>query len=256
MCLQTSLSLVFLSYLMHSNKYTESKIEETLSIVLSIYLLLMKLKITIQDWFLILTTFSALHFVALPYLCSNVAYSIYFKKGKQVEEKVEYDFYEDIEHKIYNKHLAIVVQTSNSRDTSYRNRTLGSIFTEMMRTEGHQVIVCSADGTEKSLNMPMMSHFKLLLPCLIKTKDCTNASEEKDREKKIVKDFVLCHEAVENEINLDIKYLLWLEDDVILMKDFFYTLSSILTFRKMTLQSQKWLDIKLYLNPRLRGNHL
>ena len=219
----------------------------------------MKLKIIIQDWFKILSAFFALHFVALPYLCSNVAYSIFFKKGKQVEEKVEYDFNEDVEHKIDNNDLAIVVQTSNTRDTSYRNRTLMSIYTEMMRSDegGHQVIVCSADGTEKSLNLPVMSHhFKSLLPCLIKTEDCTKASEEKDKEKKIVKDFVLCHEAIENEINVDIKYLLWLEDDVILMKDFFSTLSSIMTFRKMTLQSQKWLDIKLYLMPRLRGNQL
>ena len=149
--------------------------------------------------------------------------------------------------------MAIIVQTSN-RDTSYRNMTLVSLYTELKRSEGgHQVIVCSADGTEKSLSMPGIAHFKSLQPCLIHTKDCNDAFEEKDKEKKIVKDFVLCHEAIENEITVNVKYLLWLEDDVILMKDFFSTLSSIITFREKTLQSQKWLDIKLYLNPRLRG---
>ena len=59
----------------------------------------MKLKIIIHDLFLILTAFIALHFFILPYLCSNVAYSIYFKQEKQEDEKVEYDFYEEIEHR-------------------------------------------------------------------------------------------------------------------------------------------------------------
>ena len=213
----------------------------------------MKLRFAIQDLFLILAAFFALHFFVLPYLCSNVAYSIYFKQEKQKDEKVEYDLYEEIEHRIENNDMAIIVQTSN-RDTSYRNRTLVSLYTELVKSEGHQVIVCSADGKEKSLNMPGLAHFKSLQPCLIQSEDCTTAFEEKDKEKKIVKDFVLCHDAIENEINVDVKYLLWLEDDVILMKDFFSTLSSIITFREKTLQSQRWLDIKLYLNPRLRGN--
>ena len=212
----------------------------------------MKLRFAIQDLFLILAAFFALHFFVLPYLCSNVAYSIYFKQEKQKDEKVEYDLYEEIEHRTENNEMAIIVQTSN-RDTSYRNRTLVSLYTELVKSEGHQVIVCSADGKEKSLNMPGLAHFKSLQPCLIQSEDCTTAFEEKDKEKKIVKDFVLCHDAIENEINVDVKYLLWLEDDVILMKDFFSTLSSIITCREKTLQSQKWLDIKLYLNPRLRG---
>ena len=214
----------------------------------------MKLKTTIQDLSIIFTAFFALHLIVLPYLCSNVAYSIYFKKIKQVDEQVEYDFDEDIEYRPENNDMAIIVQTSN-RDTSYRNRTLMSLYTELLRNElaGYQVIVCSAEGTDNRLEMPVISHFKSVQPCLIPTEDCINASNQKDKEKKIVQDFVLCHEAIENEINEDVKHLLWLEDDVILMEDFFSTLSSIMTFRKMLLQSQKWLDIKLYLNPRLRG---
>lgn len=214
----------------------------------------MKLKTTIHDSSIIFTVFFALHFIVLPYLCSNVAYSIYFKKIDQVDEQVEYNFDEDIGHRIENNDMAIIVQTSN-RDTSYRNRTLLSLYTELMRSEqtGHHVIVCSAEGAEQNLELPVIPHFKSLQPCLIPTEDCRIASNQKDKEQKIVRDFILCHAAIENEISEDVKYLLWLEDDVILMEDFFSTLSSIMTFRKLLLQSQKWLDIKLYLNPRLRG---
>ena len=212
----------------------------------------MKLKTTIQDLTFIFIGFIALHLFLLPFLCSNSAYSIYFKNvGKNYEK--EHDFHEDVKNRIKNHDMAIIVQTSD-RKTSYRNKTLLSIHTELMRTNGgHTVYVCSADGSEKSLNMPVISYLKSLQPCIIQTEDCRNASEEKDKEKKIVKDFVLCHEAIENEINEDVKYLLWLEDDVILMEDFFSTLSAIMSFRKLILQSQKWLDLKLYLNPRLRG---
>ena len=209
---------------------------------------------TIHDLSIIFTAFLSLHFILLPYLCSNIAYSIYFKKVNQVDEQVEYDFDEDIEYRTENNDMAIIVQTS-SRDTSYRNRTLISLYTELLKSDkaGHQVLVCSTEGTDNSLEMPVISQFKSVQPCLIPTEDCINAFNQKDKEKKIVKDFVLCYEAIENKINEDVKHLLWLEDDVILMEDFFSTLSSIMTFREILLQSQKWLDIKLYLNPRLRG---
>ena len=127
----------------------------------------MKLKTTIQDLSIIFTAFFALHFIVLPYLCSNVAHSIYFKKIKQIDEQVEYDFDEDIECRTENNNMAIIVQTSN-RDTSYRNRTLMSLDTELLRNEqaGHQVIVCSAEGTDNSLEMPVISHFGVIKVCL------------------------------------------------------------------------------------------
>ena len=98
----------------------------------------MKLKTTIHDLSIIFTAFLSLHFILLPYLCSNIAYSIYFKKVNQVDEQVEYDFDEDIEYRTENNDMAIIVQTS-SRDTSYRNRTLISLYTELLKSDkaGH-----------------------------------------------------------------------------------------------------------------------
>ena len=76
-------------------------------------------------------------------------------------------------------------------------------------------------------------------------------------EKKLNHDFITCHGAVEAVINKSVETIIWLEDDVVLMDNFFPTLSSLLNFRRSKLQSITWLDIKLYAPPRLRGygNH-
>ena len=58
---------------------------------------------------------------------------------------------------------------------------------------------------------------------------------------------------MEQQLGSDVDHLLWLEDDVILMENFFSTLSSILAHQRDRLTSVPWLDLKLYLNPRLRG---
>ena len=72
-------------------------------------------------------------------------------------------------------------------------------------------------------------------------------------EKKLNHDFITCHGAVEAAINKSVETIIWLEDDVVLMDNFFSTLFSLLNFRKSRLQSITWLDIKLYAPPRLRG---
>ena len=51
----------------------------------------------------------------------------------------------------------------------------------------------------------------------------------------------------------DVELLLWFEDDVVLMENFFPTLTSILTHHTGRLARAPWLDIKLYLIPGLRG---
>ena len=69
-------------------------------------------------------------------------------------------------------------------------------------------------------------------------------------------DFLVCHDSVQHHINNSGKkfdFFLWLEDDVILMQNFFATLQSALRFKKDKLYGKKWLDIKLYTLPRLRG---
>ena len=80
-------------------------------------------------------------------------------------------------------------------------------------------------------------------------------AEEKKRkgEKKQNDDFLFCHGAVEAVISESVETVLWLEDDVVLMDNFFSTLYSLLNFRRSRLQSAAWLDIKLYALPRLRG---
>ena len=209
----------------------------------------------IQELTLIVIVFLALHLIILPYLCSDLAYSVYFKKTIQVED-VEYDTFETPEHRHGNTDMAIIVQTS-MRDISYRNKTLLSVYKELVGNKaGHQVIVCSADARESDLKLPEIFNFKPLQPCVTQTEACLAATKEENKEKKIVKDFVLCHDAIENEVEDGVRYLLWLEDDVVLMEDFFSTLASIMIFRKSILQFQNWLDIKLYLNPRLRGNSI
>ena len=72
-------------------------------------------------------------------------------------------------------------------------------------------------------------------------------------EKKLNHDFITCHGAVEAVINKSVETIIWLEDDVVLMDNFFSTLFSLLNFRRSKLQSITWLDIKLYAPPRLRG---
>ena len=76
-------------------------------------------------------------------------------------------------------------------------------------------------------------------------------------EKKLNHDFIICHGAVEAVINKSVETIIWLEDDVVLMDNFFSTLFSLLNFRRSKLQSITWLDLKLYAPPRLRGygNH-
>ena len=80
-------------------------------------------------------------------------------------------------------------------------------------------------------------------------------AEEKKRkgEKKQNDDFLFCHGAVEAVISESVETVLWLEDDVVLMDNFFSTLYSLLNLRRSRLQSAAWLDIKLYALPRLRG---
>ena len=77
-----------------------------------------------------------------------------------------------------------------------------------------------------------------------------------NKEAQYVADFLVCHDSVQSYIEdggLKPDFFLWMEDDVILMENFFATLQSALSFQKEKLYKNPWLDIKLYLTPRLRG---
>ena len=69
----------------------------------------------------------------------------------------------------------------------------------------------------------------------------------------MVEDFILCHDELETHLGPEVETILWLEDDVVLMDNFFPTLTSIMTHDRERLSRVPWLDLKLYLSPRLRG---
>ena len=68
-----------------------------------------------------------------------------------------------------------------------------------------------------------------------------------------MEDFLICYNAIKNQLEFTPDIQLWIEDDVVLMENFFPTLKSILALRKPGLSTTPWLDIKLYKTPRLRG---
>ena len=69
----------------------------------------------------------------------------------------------------------------------------------------------------------------------------------------MVEDFIICHDELEKHLGPHVDTLLWLEDDLVLMDNFFPSLTSIMTHGRGRLSRAPWLDIKLYLHPRLRG---
>ena len=71
---------------------------------------------------------------------------------------------------------------------------------------------------------------------------------------KYIHDFILCYNQLERHLQTksNTKYILVFEDDVILQKSFFYTLYANVMLHRRELSQNPWLDIKLYLNPRLR----
>ena len=79
------------------------------------------------------------------------------------------------------------------------------------------------------------------------------SNSQSRRGNKHVEDFLICYNAIKSHLDFTPDIQLWIEDDVVLMENFFSTLSSILAFRKPILSTSTWLDIKLYKTPRLRG---
>ena len=115
---------------------------------------------------------------------------------------------------------------------------------------------------ELQLQLGHLHRLHVLQPCQegecqegdVERGDGATAEEKKRKgEKKQNDDFLFCHGAVEAVISESVDSILWLEDDVVLMDNFFSTLYSLLNFRRSRLQSEAWLDIKLYALPRLRG---
>ena len=71
--------------------------------------------------------------------------------------------------------------------------------------------------------------------------------------RKAKRDFVFCADRMDEMLPKHVEHILILEDDALVMQGIFDTLSAWMTFHQERLEAEPWLDIKLYLNPRLRG---
>ena len=206
----------------------------------------------------ILSIFIALHLVILPYLCSDCPYSVYFNTDRErVVPEDEVDLLLPGDHaevQIEESDLAVLVLTA-AREQDYLRRTLLSLFRELtIGGARHQVYLCSAEVEQPELesiaSMASIPGLVVMQPC---QEHICQEFEKEEREQKYIHDFVVCHQEVEDYLGSQVKYLLVIEDDVMLMPSFFSTLSSILTFYTAKMASSPWLDLKLYLTPRLRG---
>ena len=158
-------------------------------------------------------------------------------------------------------HLAVLVLTAN-REEDYLRRTVATLSRELAgAAERHRVYVCSAEpGAEQVLAVAglevLLPDVTVLLPCREPGR-CGRfgGGGASAREAKVVHDFIACHGALEARLHdaEAVEHILGLEDDVLLMPSFFPTLASILALHGPRLERQRWLDVKLYLTPRLRG---
>ena len=128
----------------------------------------------------------------------------------------------------YSTEMVIIVLTSNKRKENYLNQTLTSLHLEHSKaTENFQIILCSADS-DKLLYEENLG-FKWIFPCL--DGRCINLNSQSRRGNKHVEDFLICYNAIKSQLDFTSDIQLWIEDDVVLMENFFQTLSSILALR-------------------------
>ena len=119
----------------------------------------------------ILSIFIVLHLVILPYLCSDLPFSLYFKQNLEGEWTAD-----DLELVTTEGHaqlpkvksdLAILVLTA-ARDQGYLNRTLLSLYKELSTaSESHQVYICLTEAVHAELGgipwIPVMTRLRNIL---------------------------------------------------------------------------------------------
>ena len=142
--------------------------------------------------------------------------------------------------------LAVLVLTARRQGgVSYLGRSLLALHKEALAvTHPPLVFVCTGEEAFQVKELP----FPFLKPNI-------SLPNPKDVNKKANRDFVFCARQLEIEIwnNNSVKHILILEDDAVVMDGFFPILFAWMTFHKERLQSEPWLDLKLYHNPSLRG---
>ena len=150
----------------------------------------------------ILSIFLALHLVILPYLCSDLPFSLYFKQN--LERKGPEDDLDLVMTEVHTQlhkvrsDLAILVLTA-PREQEYLNRTMLSLYKELATaSESHQVYICTAEPEHAELGrMPWIPGVTLLLPCV---ENSCSIFKEEEREQKIIHDFTVCHDEVEEHL--------------------------------------------------------
>ena len=142
--------------------------------------------------------------------------------------------------------LAVLVLTAKRRGVSYLGRSLLALHKEVHRAavdHQHLVFVCTG---EEALGLREQLPFQVLQPN-------TSLPYLPPGDQKAKRDLVFCSNQLEKMLPKSVEHILILEEDAVLMEDFFSTLLSWMSFHSERLQSEPWLEIKLYLNPRLRG---
>ena len=98
----------------------------------------------IVDCLPIVILFSVLHLTVLPYLCSDLAFSVYFR-GNTNNTEDESLVISRGDEKREESGMRIVIQTSKRRG-DYMRRTILSVRRELsLARDSHQLYVCTAD---------------------------------------------------------------------------------------------------------------
>ena len=125
----------------------------------------------VKDCILLLLLFSVLHLTIIPFLCSNLAFSVYFRGSGTSEYPAEQDglldlFEEEREEKEESSMRIVILTAEREGGVSYRQRTILSVLREMSlaRETYHQLFVCSADRGDLA-DIPRTNTIALLQPC-------------------------------------------------------------------------------------------
>ena len=92
--------------------------------------------------------FFVLHTLVLPYLCSNMAFSVYFQEGttNHTDNRQILMFNNSRPAKTESTMVIVILTAPRARDTSYFHQTLGSVLEQVAAArQNHQVYVCSGE---------------------------------------------------------------------------------------------------------------
>ena len=199
---------------------------------------------------------AAFHLLLLPLICRRLPYSAYFDpslvstKDGGIEEAAALEQLAILARRDkgaqqqHSSQLAVLVLTASRQGVSYLGRSLLALYREVRATPKYQplVFVCTGEeGMDKELPFPLLQPNK------------SPPAHLPPGNRKAKRDFVFCADRMDETLPKDVQHILILEDDALVMQGIFSTLAAWMTFHQEKLEAEPWLDIKLYLNPRLRG---